>query len=84
MCERPFIHKTAFYDIKTNFIFQDDVVKMIPKILSKKGIINIGGKTQSIYNFAKRYNIKIKGASGRKIYPPNPSMNLVKLKKILA
>ncbi len=83
MCERPFVHKTAFYDIKTNFIFQDDVIKMIPKILSKKGIINIGGKTQSIYNFAKKYNKKIKRASGRKIYPPNPSMNLTKLKKIL-
>ena len=60
MCEKPFIHKSAFYDIKTNFIFQEDVAKMIPKLLNKKGIINIGGKTQSVYNFAKKYNKKIK------------------------
>ena len=83
MCEKPFIHKSAFYDIKTNFIFQEDVAKMIPKLLKKKGIINIGGKTQSVYNFAKMYNDKIKKTSGKKIFPPNPSMNLSKLKKIL-
>ena len=53
MCEKPFIHKFAFYDVKTNFIFQDDVAKMIPKLLNKKGIINIGGKTQSVYNFCQ-------------------------------
>ena len=83
MCEKPFIHKSAFHDIKTNFIFQEDVAKMIPKLLSKKGIINIGGKTQSVYNFAKKYNKKIKKTSGKKIFPPNPSMNLAKLRKIL-
>ena len=83
MCEKPFIHKSAFYDVKTNFIFQDDVAKMIPKLLSKKGIINIGGKTQSVYNFAKKYNREIKRTSGKKIFPANPFMNLSKLKKIL-
>ena len=83
MCEKPFIHKSAFYDVKTNFIFQEDVAKMIPKLLNKKGIINIGGKTQSVYNFAKKYNKKIKKTSGKKIFPRNPSMNLTKLKKIL-
>ena len=66
MCEKPFIHKFAFYDVKTNFIFQDDVAKMIPKLLNKKGIINIGGKTQSVYNFAKMYNKKIRKISGKK------------------
>ena len=83
MCEKPFVHKSAFYDIKTNFIFQEDVAKMIPRLLNKKGIINIGGKSQSVYNFAKKYNNKIKKISGKKIFPPNPSMNLAKLKKIL-
>ena len=83
MCEKPFIHKSAFYDIKTNFIFQEDVAKMIPKLLNKKGIVNIGGKIQSVYNFAKRHNKKIKKISGKKIFPPNPSMNISKLKKII-
>ncbi len=83
MCEKPFIHKTAFHDIKTNFIFHEDVAKIIPKLLNKKGIVNVGGKTQTIYNFAKKYNKKVKKKSGLKFFPPNPYMNLSKLKKIL-
>ena len=83
MCEKPFIHKKAFYDIETNFIFHDDVVKIIPKILNKKGIINVGGKKQSVYKFAKAFNKNIKKFSGRKIFPPRPSMNVSKLNKIM-
>ena len=83
MCEEPFIHKYAFSDIKTNFIFHEKVAKIIPKLLKKKGTINIGGKIQSVYNFAKKYNKNIKKMSGKKYFPPNPSMNISKLKKIL-
>ena len=83
MCEKPFLHKKAFYDIETNFIYHDEVIKMIPKILDKKGIINIGGKIQSVYNFAKKTNKNIEKISGKKVFPPKPSMNVSKLKKIL-
>ena len=83
MCEKPFIHNSAFYDVKTNFIFQDDVAKQIPKLINKSGIINIGGKTQSVYNFAKKYNKKIKKKSGRKLFPANPSMNVSKFLNII-
>ena len=54
MCEKPFIHEFAFDDIKTNFIFHEEVVKIIPKILDKTGILNVGGKIQSVYSFAKK------------------------------
>ena len=83
MCEKPFLHKKAFHDIETNFIYHDEVIKMIPKILDKKGIINIGGKTQSVYNFAKKTNKNIEKISGKKVFPPKPSMNVSKLRKIL-
>ena len=83
MCEKPFTHKSAFFDIKTNFIFHDEVSKFLPKLLNKKGIINLGGKIQTVFNFAKKYNKKIKKSSGKKFFPPNPSMNISKLKKIL-
>ena len=83
MCEKPFIHKQAFGDIKTNFMYHEDLVKIIPKILEKKGIINVGGKIQSVYNFARKTNPNIKKVSGKKIFPPNPSMNISKLKKIM-
>ena len=83
MCEKPFVHKYAFSDIKTNFIFHDQIAKIIPKILNKKGILNIGGKIQTVYDFAKRYKKNIRKTSGKKHFPPNPSMNILKLKKIL-
>jgi len=83
MTEKPFVHKYAFHDIKTNFIFHEDVAKMIPKILETKGILNVGGKARSVYNFAKKFNKKIKKKSGIKTYPKNIYMNIDKLNKIL-
>jgi len=82
MCEKPFIHEKAFYDIETNFIYQDEVAKIIPKIIDKIGIINIGGKTQSVYNFVRSSNKKIKKISGKKLFPSRPSMNISKFKKL--
>ena len=84
MCEKPFLHDHAFYDVKTNFMFHDEVAKIIPKILDKKGIINVGGKIQSIFNFAKKTKKNVIKSSGKKIFPPNPSMNVSKLKKMLS
>jgi len=87
MTEKPFVHKKAFNDFTTNFIFHDDVVKFLFKLINKRGIINIGGKTQTVYNFVKKYNPNIKKISAKKIfgkkYPRNPSMNINKLKKII-
>jgi dTDP-4-dehydrorhamnose reductase len=36
MTEEPFIHKKAFYNVKTNFIFQKEIAKILFKILKKK------------------------------------------------
>jgi len=87
MTEKPFVHAKAFADFITNFIFHEDIAKYIFKLIDKKGIINVGGKIQSVYNFAKKHNSKIKKVSAKKIlgcnYPLNPSMNIDKLKKII-
>ena len=87
MTEKPFIHKNAFSDIKTNFIFHEDLIPILMKLLNKKGIINLGGPTKTVYDFAKKYNPKIKKISAKKLlgntFPRNPSMNLLKLNKIL-
>ena len=57
------------------------------KLINKKGIINIGGKSQSIYNFAKKDNPKVKKIYLKNIkdvkFPKNSSINISKLKKIL-
>ena len=87
MTEKPFIHKKAFANVKLNFLFHDELVKILIKIMDKKGIINVGGPTKTIYNFAKKYNPKVKKIFIKKNslynYPLNPFMNLSKLKKII-
>ena len=54
MTEKPFIHNKAYANVKSNFIYQEDVAKIIPKIINKKGIVNVGGPSQTIYKFAKK------------------------------
>ena len=83
MCEKPFLHEYAFHDINANFMFHEDLVKIIPKILNKTGVLNIGGKIQSIYSFAKKTNKDVKKKSGKKLFPKNVSMNVKKLNKIM-
>ena len=85
MTEKPFIHKKAYSNLKSNFMFHEDLVKILPKIIKQKGILNIGGKSQSVFSFAKKYNSKVKKIKAKKSsnLPLNQTMNLAKLKKIV-
>ncbi|MDA9171993.1 sugar nucleotide-binding protein [Candidatus Pelagibacter sp.] len=87
MTEKPFIHKKAFKNMNTNFIFHEDVAKFLPKLFKYKGVLNVGGPIQSVYNFTKKFNPKIKGINLKKnkhnLNFLNCSMNINKLKKLL-
>ena len=83
MTEEPFIHKKAFSNVKTNFIFHKEVANILFKILNCKGVLNIGGKTQSPFNFGKTYNKNLKKILAKKNFPLNPSMNISKLRKVV-
>ena len=83
MTEKPFVHKSAYANVKSNFIYQEDAAKIVLKILNKKGIINVGGPSQSIYNFAKKDNFKIKKIFSRGEFPKRTDMSLKKLKKFI-
>jgi dTDP-4-dehydrorhamnose reductase len=86
MTERFFAHKKAYSNVRSNFIYNDEVADIIFKIINYKGIINIGGKTQTIYKFAKKYNFKIKKIFFKKkdnTIPINSSTNISKLKLLL-
>ena len=83
MTEKPFMHRYAFSDVKTNFIFHDQFAKIFIKLINRKGIINIGGKPQSIYSFAKNFNNKIKKKKSNGEIPLNMYMSLNKLKKYI-
>ena len=87
MTEKPFVHKGAFTNVFTNFIYHEDFINIFKKLIYAKGIINVGGPTRSVYKFAKKYNPKIKKIFLKKnkkiLMPINSSMNLSKLKKYL-
>ena len=83
MTERPFTHKSAFYDVMSNFIFHDEFAKIFVKIIHERGIINVGGKTQTIYNFAKKNNKQVKKANSKGLLPKKIHMNLNKLNKLI-
>ena len=85
MTEKPFYYNKAYTNLRSNYLFHEDLVNILPKIINKKGILNIGGKSQSIYNFAKKYNKKVKKISAKKNLkmPLNQTMNVNKLKNII-
>lgn len=87
MTEKPFVHKKAFDDVEMNFMFHEELAKNLLKVINKKGIINIGGKKQTVIKFAKKYNKNIQPISARKMikknYPLKQSMNVNKYLKII-
>ena len=83
MTEKPFIHKNAYGNVKTNFIFHDQFAKIFIKILKKRGIFNLGGKSQTIYQFAKKNKKKVKKILSKGEFPLRMDMNLNKYKKAI-
>jgi len=83
MTEKPFVHKAAFANVKTNFIFHDDFIKIFLKVLNKKGVFNIGGKSQTVYQFAKTKNKNIKRKFSKGELPLKMDMNLKKISKYI-
>jgi len=81
MTEKPFVHKSAFANVKTNFIYHEDFIKIFLKILNKKGIFNIGGKSQTVYQFAKNENKSVKKIFSKGELPLRMDMSLNKISK---
>ena len=84
MTEKPFAYKRAFTNVYSNYMFHEEMVKYLPKLIEHNGIINVGGKLRSAYKFAKLHNKKtFKLKNIDKKFPSKQTMNLDKLKKIL-
>ena len=85
MTERPFVQDEAFANVK-QVLYHDDVCKILFKLIDKKGVINLGGKSQYSFNFAKKdkKNVKTYLKKNSKLGMPfDSSMNLRKLKLCL-
>jgi dTDP-4-dehydrorhamnose reductase len=87
MTERPFVHKYALADVYLNFTFQENIAEILPKLLNFNGVINVGGPTRTVFQFAKKNNPKVKKISAKKVkkiqYKKNMSMNIGKLKNLI-
>jgi len=87
MNNKPFPHLKAIVDIKKSLIYDDEAAQITHRLLGEKGIINVGGKSRSIYDFAKEENPDIE-----KMYfddvkdveiAKNTTLNIDKMKRLL-
>ena len=81
LCDIPFRHKNAFDDVYRNSITHSDVAKIILKVKDESGVINIGGKYQSVYEFVSSYQ-KVSKFTGSNI-APSLKLNTNKLQGLL-
>jgi len=87
MTRNPFPHKNALVDVKNSYIYNDQAAKIVIKLIDQTGIVNIGGKQQSIYDFAEIDNpdvgkIRLCNISDVKM-AKNSSVNIDKMNMIL-
>ena len=86
MTEKPFMYNYAYTNLKTNFMFHENLAKILLKLINKTGIINVGGPVQSVYNFANKDNKKIKKKilkTKKGSLPLNSTMNIEKFRKLI-
>ena len=72
---------------RPNTVLKGPTIPNFKTVASKKGIINVGGKIQSAYNFAKKLNPKVKktriNTQIKQLIGTNTSMNTNKLKRLI-
>ena len=87
MCNYPFPHANAAVDIKKSLIFDYDAAKIVLSLLEERGVINVGGDAQSVYDFASPGTPGIGRIKKEDILDvdiaPNTTMNLSRMKSIL-
>ena len=76
MTDYPFAYDKVYKNAYSSFIFNRNFAKILPHLLKEKWIINIGGRRQTIYSFAKKSKLKIKPVLvSKKIEKPGLYLN---------
>lgn len=87
ICDFPFPHEAALVDVKKSLIYAKDAAPLIIRLIGETGVINLGGKSQSVYDFAKKDSPNIKCISRNEVsdanIAPNTSMDISKLENLL-
>mgnify|MGYP000536406700 CR=1 FL=1 len=78
----------ALVDMKKSLMYIDDAVKVVSQLLDESGTINVGGKSQSVYDFVKETNSEVGEIYLYEIDDVNMatdcSMDTSKMKRILS
>ena len=56
LCDYPFPHPAALVDVRKSLIYTKDAAPIILSLLDYQGIINLGGRAQSVFSFAQQEN----------------------------
>tara|TARA_R110002020_G_scaffold103000_1_gene241310 strand:+ start:371 stop:1141 length:771 start_codon:yes stop_codon:yes gene_type:complete len=87
MNRKPFPHPKALKDMKKSLMYIEDAAKVTLKLLDETGIMNVGGKSQSVYDFVKKENSDIEPIYLKDISDVNMatdcSMDTTKMKEVI-
>ena len=87
MANKPFPHKNALADVTKSFIYDDDAAKITLQLMDENGIINVGGRAETVYEFARRENPDVEKAFLQDVEDVamgvDSSMDISKLKGIV-
>ena len=87
MNKKPFPHPKALKDMRKSLMYIEDAAKVTLKLLGENGIINVGGKSQSVYDFVKEENPNIEPIYLKDISDVNMatdcSMDTTKMTKVI-
>jgi len=83
MVEYPFPYAAAFDNVYKSCIWSDEVPQKILKLIDQRGTLNLGGKSQSIYEFAKERYPNLKRIQANQELVKNTTFNISKLKSLL-
>ena len=85
--KKPFPHPKALVDMRKSYMFMEDAANVVLKLLNEKGTINVGGKSQSVYDFVKESNPNVEPITLSEISDVNMatdcSMDTTKMNKII-
>jgi len=87
MNKKPFPHPKALKDMRKSLMYIEDAAKVTLQLLDETGIINVGGKSQSVYDFVKEDNTNVEPIYLKDISDVNMakdcSMDTTKMKKVI-
>jgi len=87
MANKPFPHEKALADVTKSFMYDDEAAKITLQLLDETGIINVGGRAETVYEFAQRENPNVGKAFLKDVEDVamgvDSSMDISKLKGIV-